>query len=227
MRDLLIPAGVSAAFAFALALTAPGAGAGQSELCVVCSQPAQTYRCRVDTANASPGEEALRLYCIFRTARDGGHGSCAAQRDAGAACDGPVKAYSYAGPEIPEALRSTVRKMRENRGGQDRFRNSPPADAPPRGEGPPETLIEMGSRAVDAGKQGVKSTGGAVRDAAGTTGRTIGKVGKTAGKQVGRTVRGAGEAARFTYDCVLSLFTDCFASSPSEEAPAGDGSPRR
>jgi hypothetical protein len=226
MRNLLLPVGGSAALLFAFALTPPEAAADQSELCIVCSQPAQTYRCRVDTANASPGKEALRLYCIFRTAKDGSHKSCAAQRNADSACEGPVKAYSYAGPEIPEKLRSTVRKMRENRTGDDRFGDNRPADAPLREDGPPETLVEMGSRAVDAGRQGVRSTGGAVRDVTGSTGRAIGKVGKTAGEQVGRTVRGAGSAARFTYDCVLSLFTDCLPTQSAEES-ANEASPRR
>lgn len=194
-------------WALALVLSPSAIKAEPTDFCVICSEPQQTYVCRVDTPRASPGEQALQLYCMVRTAKDGGHKSCSIERNANAACSGPVKAYTYDGPAIPEAVRSAVQQLRQNRPATPDPSAAPNAPAQKGGE--PDTLVKMTTRAVGASKEGVKSTGDGVKNAAGTAGKTIGKVGKKAGKQVGKTARGAKSAARYAYDCVLSLFRDC------------------
>ena len=54
----------------------PGAEAGDAAYCVTCKGPEQTYLCRVAGDVRS---DAAKLYCVVRTAKEGGHASCAAR----------------------------------------------------------------------------------------------------------------------------------------------------
>jgi hypothetical protein len=83
----------------------PGAEAGDAAYCVTCKSPDQTYRCRVAGDVRS---DAAKLYCVVRTAKEGGHASCAA-REATAGCNGVEKVYSYDGPAIPDAIAADPR----------------------------------------------------------------------------------------------------------------------
>ncbi len=93
----------TAAFAAALFLCAlHGAEAGSAAFCVTCKGPDQTYLCHV-TGDDVGRNDAAKLYCVVRTAKEGGHASCGA-REATADCHGVEKIYSYDGPSIPEEL---------------------------------------------------------------------------------------------------------------------------
>ena len=93
--------GSAAPFAAAMLFCAlPGAEAGDAAYCVTCKGPEQTYLCRVAGDVRS---DAAKLYCVVRTAKEGGHASCAA-REATAGCHGVEKVYSYDGPAIPERI---------------------------------------------------------------------------------------------------------------------------
>ena len=82
-----------------VACAAPQVFAGDASYCVTCKNPDQTYVCRVTGEDATPSD-ALKLYCVIRTAKEGNHASCSAQRsDAG--CHGIEKVYAYDGPAIP------------------------------------------------------------------------------------------------------------------------------
>jgi hypothetical protein len=78
----------------------PGAEAGDAAYCVTCKGPDQTYLCRIAGDVRS---DAAKLYCVVRTAKEGGHASCAA-REATAGCNGVEKVYSYDGPAIPDGI---------------------------------------------------------------------------------------------------------------------------
>ena len=96
-----------AAIAAGLSLCATRmAGAEQASYCVTCKNPDQTYVCRVDAGGSRPSD-ALKLYCIIRTAKEGHHASCAAERDQ-PNCQGVEKVYSYDGP-MPENIASDPR----------------------------------------------------------------------------------------------------------------------
>lgn len=211
LRDFCIGFSVSTVAVFA---AADHLRAGQTDYCVVCKDPAQTYTCRVNTPDANPGDKALQLYCIIKTAKDGDHRSCKVERKTGVDCIGPVRTYSYRGPDLPKILRPKP--------GPDAHSNPVSTETAARTEPParkgeePDTLVEITGRAVGAGKDGVEATGGAIKNAAGATGKTIGKIGKKAGKQVGKTARGASSAARYAYDCVKSLFRECGGSEEPE-----------
>ena len=109
--------GSAVPLAAALLLSAlSGAEAGDAAYCVTCKGPDQTYLCRV-TGEEVNRSDAVKLYCVVRTAKEGGHASCGA-RDADAGCNGVEKTYSYNGPGIPEGLAGDprVKKLMRSRG---------------------------------------------------------------------------------------------------------------
>ncbi len=91
-----------AAFAAGLLGLAFPAQAEEVAFCVSCQGPDQTYVCRV-TGDDLRKNDALKLYCVVRTAKDGGHASCGARNDI-SGCNGVEKIYAYNGPAMPEGL---------------------------------------------------------------------------------------------------------------------------
>ena len=95
--------GSAVPFAAAMLFCAlPAAEAGDAAFCVTCKGPDQTYLCRV-TGDAISRNDAAKLYCVVRTAKEGGHASCGA-RDATVGCHGVEKVYSYDGAANPDGL---------------------------------------------------------------------------------------------------------------------------
>lgn len=206
----------------ALATTMPGA-AGSNSFCVSCVEPDRTYVCRVETPKNNPGPGALQFYCIVRTAREEGHRSCAVTNATGGICSGIEKTYTYNGPALPPEVQATL----NNQAGTPSPAPPPAASAPlplqpspppadVKKDGPPETLVEMGARAGQAARSGLRATGSAVRNAAGNTGGAVknaaqgtGEVARESGSRVGSAARGVSRAARTAFSCVWSLFKDC------------------
>jgi hypothetical protein len=193
---------------FALAITPDAAAnAGDTTFCVTCTEPAQTYTCTVKTPEAYPGARALRLYCMVRTAKDGNHKTCGAKLSAASACSGAPKTYTYKGPAIPSALQSKAEKfLKKSQTGADAAGDSD--------DDKPDTVVKMTTRAVKSSREGLSTAGSGVRDA--TRGTT---------KRVGSAVRGAGagvgNAAKTTYNCITSLFRDCWSSDEAEPEQHG------
>jgi hypothetical protein len=80
----------------------------EATYCVTCANPDQTYLCKVTTGgSSSQASEALKLYCVVRTAKEGNHSSCSAERSS-SGCHGVEKVYSYDGP-LPEDLAANPR----------------------------------------------------------------------------------------------------------------------
>jgi len=95
-----------------LAGIAPDARAGETAFCVTCKGPDETYVCKVN-GDFGDQSDALKLYCVVRTAKDGGHASCAARDDV-AGCVGATKTYSYDVPDIPASLADDPRVKKFN-----------------------------------------------------------------------------------------------------------------
>ncbi len=132
----------------ALTLCAPPVRAGDAVYCITCKNPDQTYRCRITGVVSRPAD-ALKLYCVIRTAKEGHHTSCSAQ-GGGASCDGLVKVYDYEGPALPEGLAADPRiKELTDKVGHDRRAFAQPKSAAPK------TLFELGGRAVKASRKGI------------------------------------------------------------------------
>jgi hypothetical protein len=124
-----------------------GAEAGDATYCVTCQGPDQTYLCRV-TGEEISRNDAVKLYCVERTAKEGGHASCGA-RDASAGCNGVEKTYSYNGPGIPEGLAEDPRVKKL----MDRVQKEQKAfDKEDR-----KSLVEVTGQAVSASRRGIRN----------------------------------------------------------------------
>jgi hypothetical protein len=95
--------------------------------------------------------DALKLYCIIRTAKEGKHASCKAKRDI-EGCVGEAKVYSYEGPSLPDDIASDPRAkkwMGKLAREQKKFEK-------PKGEGP-QTLVELTGRAMSSSRRGLRN----------------------------------------------------------------------
>lgn len=91
-----------AAFVAGLTVFALPALADEAAYCVSCQGPDQTYICRV-TGDDVHKSDAMKLYCVVRTAKEGNHSTCAARGDI-TGCNGIEKIYAYSGPALPDAI---------------------------------------------------------------------------------------------------------------------------
>lgn len=195
-RGPFVLAGLTAAATMWLALPAPAAGA---DYCVTCKSPSETYRCRV-TGSGVKTSDALKLYCVIRTAKEGNHASCSAEK-ATAACVGLVKAYTYDGPAIPENVTSDprVRELQQRIERDQRTFKEPEGDEP-------TSLFDLGGRAVDASKKGLRNAGSAI-------GIGSSEPAARAPAPPPKTTRSAGaeseSLARRSYRCMRSFFRNC------------------
>ncbi len=138
----------AAGLAALLAWLAPPAFAGEASYCITCANPSQSYRCRV-VGDGAKANDAAKLYCIIRTAKEGHHSSCSAERSV-ANCAGVEKVYNYEGPSIPDEITSDPRaKSLANQVARDQQ-----AFAKPKEGAAPKTMVELGGRAVSASRQG-------------------------------------------------------------------------
>jgi len=192
--------------AAALGLLASAAEA--ADYCVHCKGPDETYRCRVTGDGAKPSD-ALKLYCVIRTAKEGNHASCSAEK-ATSDCVGLVKAYTYDGPALPSGLTSDprvkelTRKVERNR---QTFEE-------PKGE-EPKSLFELGGRAVDASRKGLRNAGSAIGIGGSETEVAPPAAPAPPAREAAAPPPAPPEAAdtrgfaRKSYDCMLSLFRNC------------------
>jgi hypothetical protein len=209
------------------------AGADQASYCVTCKNPDQTYVCRVN-AGGSKASDALKLYCVIRTAKEGHHASCAAERDS-PACHGVEKVYSYDGP-MPEDIASDPRIKQFT----DKIkRDHQTFDDKPKGD-QPKTLVELTGRAVSASRKGLRNARGALGGSSQPGDQPLpdeplplnqsdaplaaeAPPAETADASHPNRAQRAGSAvggfARKSYRCVLSLFRNC-------SDPADSGSPQ-
>jgi hypothetical protein len=147
MRRLLIIAGL---------LAAAAAPARAQEFCVVCTEPAATYRCQIE--NAGPGAaQSMQVACITEIAKQSGHAQCSVKRNVTVfECDAPVRKVSLAitgGPEVAPATKAEPLVL--------------PRDA---ANEPPRTVVEAAQRANDASKKQVEAAGTKLREAGAATG---------------------------------------------------------
>lgn len=198
----------------AVAWSAPSAMASDAEFCVTCKNPDQTYRCRVTGVGQRPSN-ALKLYCVIRTAKEGNHASCSASA-ATPTCAGVVKVYDYVGPKLPDEIATDprLRKLKQ------RIETDQANFAKPEDESP-DTLFKLGGRAVDASRKGLRNAGTAIGVVSpdDTTASTTAPAplpsedDSSWGQRVKQAAQSSGSAvgglARKSYNCMLSLFRNC------------------
>lgn len=115
--------------------------------CVACKNPDQVYRCQV-TGVGSRANDAVKLYCVVRLAKEGNHANCKTKRNI-EGCQGTAKVFSYDGPAIPPEVASDPRVQ----GLVDKIAREQDAFDKPKEGKAPKTMLEVGGRAVSASRQ--------------------------------------------------------------------------
>jgi hypothetical protein len=146
MRGYAYLTSVGVSLAAAFGALAPAA-AEDASYCVTCTGPNQTYVCHV-TGEGAGRTDALKLYCIVRTAKEGGHASCAARNEV-SSCQGVTKVYAYDGPSLPANVGHSS-AVEAEAGIDEAF------DAEPKNEAP-KTLVEATGRAYSASRRGIRN----------------------------------------------------------------------
>jgi hypothetical protein len=189
--------------------------AGEASYCVTCTGPDQVYRCKV-TGEGSKPNDALKLYCVIRTAKEGHHASCSAE-NATPACAGPEKVYAYDGPDIDEIAQDPrVKNLMK------RVEHDNKAFDKPKAEGQaPQTMVELTGRALSASRQGLRNARSALTgshegaqplpvspQATGSIQADTASNQKPAGRMQ-RASAAMGSLARRSYRCLRSFFLHC------------------
>ncbi|MCF6198263.1 MAG: hypothetical protein L3J67_02490 [Hyphomicrobiaceae bacterium] len=162
----------------------------QQDYCIKCTNPGETYICRVvSNSNSAQGKQLL---CIMNIAREHGHDSCAATTQS-QSCSGVLVQYEVSGtmttPGPPRPVNSALA--------------TPSQTAPPqRTTGEPRTLVEFTKKATKATKKSFKSAGKDTSKAFKKTGKKITKFTKKVGKNITK-------ATKTTWKCITSLFFSC------------------
>jgi hypothetical protein len=171
----------------AAAISAPAAGA---EYCVSCSGPDATYRCAVEGSLAGAAADSReQLACVKELAQSLGHESCSVSRRTPDLCPGELKVVAAPLRETPLPIGEPAPEA-----------NLPPTPAADESSEPktPKTVEELAKQTVQSSKEGLQKAGQAVSGTA-----------KTAGEQIGKASSAVGNAAKKTWNCLISLFSDC------------------
>lgn len=210
----------------AVAMAAATGAVGAGEYCVQCQGPDAVYRCAEDGGGAAGAN--LQFVCVSELARQGGHESCSVRRQSAATCDGPLR--TVAAPSLPVAVPGQPAPSREGMppaAGVAPLPSSadtaaqplpPPAAVAPQGE--PRTVEEAAKGLVQSSGRGLQNAGSAVAATTGKTADVVTGTAKTAGgmvvdgarsagQAVGTAGKAVGHAAKKSWDCVVSLFSDC------------------
>jgi len=181
-----------AGLAVGLLTVASPSSAKEATYCVTCTGPDQTYLCRVDAGGAK-ASDALKLYCVIRTAKEGGHASCSAVH--GSSCNGIEKVYSYDGP-LPDDIASGVKKFQKKIERENKTFEKP---------GETDTLVGLTGRAVRNARDRL---GGSSQPADQPLPQEAQAPAPPAPQETQAAESKPGFARR-SYRCMMSLFRNC------------------
>ncbi len=167
---------------------AVAAPATAAEYCVTCASPAAMYACVVEgAAPDAPPDAREQLLCIAALAKSGNHESCSVPRSAPKPCPGILKIVALPEAGLPALPADAARADPD--GAAEGAEPAPKA---------PRTVEELAKKTVETSQQGLETAGKAVTGTA-----------KKAGEKVEEAGGAVGRAAKKTWDCMLSLFSDC------------------
>ncbi len=185
-------------------LCASSLSARAESYCVACYGPDAVYRCVVaDAPDGAPPDPRHQIQCIKQIAKSDGHARCSVERFTAAGCDGALRVINpsqAAIPLTPPPPNAATAPAPVNAPG------NPPAGGPeplaqPAVDGPaepPKTVEELAKTTVDSTKKGLDKLGTSVKTTTEKAGEKIGGVGDA-----------IGNAAKKSWDCVTSLFSNC------------------
>lgn len=183
---------------FALATLALGWAvipASAGEICVVCSEPAQSYRCGFEGETAAPASGAgFQLACIKELATRGGHKSCSIDRArASGPCDGLLVALPHPGEAAAAATAPAVAPPPVAAAAPV----AAPASIAPKDQ-PPATVEALAKATVEQSKKDWEKANATVQETTSEAGQGLKKAGNA-----------VGTAVKKSWDCVVSLFSSC------------------
>ena len=200
---------IAAAFAVAPVVLRPALAA---EYCVTCAGPAAMYACAVegDAADA-PINPRMQLLCIQELARQGGHETCSVPRSAPQPCPGVMRMVAAPAdvapiPSAAQPANAGPAAAPSPGEGQEAAQEPAPAPEADAGNIPaaggkkkePRTVEELAAQTVEASKKGLQKAGDAVTGTA-----------EKAGDKVGEAGSAVGTAAKKTWHCLSSFFSEC------------------
>jgi hypothetical protein len=166
--------------------------------CVACYSPDAVYRCVVADApaNAAP-DPRNQVQCIKQLAKSGGHARCSVERFTAVGCSGPERIISPSTSALPVApppkAAAPLQETTPSDAGSE--------NAAPEGTAvaqPPKTVEELAKSTVETTKKGLDDVTGTVKS---TT--------EKAGEQIGGVGGSIGNAAKKSWNCLSSFFSDC------------------
>lgn len=162
----------------------------QQDYCIKCSNPEQTYICRIVSSGAQT--QGKQFLCILNIAKENGHDSCTATAE-GTSCSGVLVQYDLSGMAPPlETMEQTA--IPDAPTNQTKVQNN--------GNDEPKTLVEFTKEATKATKKSINSAGRDTGKAIKNTGSKI----KHFTNKVGRNIK---KATKNTFECITSLFSSC------------------
>lgn len=177
--------------------------AGAAEICVKCTGPDASYDCVVN--GATSGDTVTKLYCITALAKVGPHASCAIDRNSVSPCQGERKEFTIparvdgpfggaseqnASTGIPEASPNGVAPVVS----QEHADEPPPPQAA--SDAPPKTVQEMVEKSP-------------VSASLAETQKNAGNAAKSAGTALEKAGSAVGSAAKTSWKCLSSFFSNC------------------
>lgn len=216
---------ISALAGVASALVLAHAGtAWASEVCVKCTGPDASYACVVDSGTSSSSDSAINLYCISALAQSGQHASCAIDRNSAAPCQGVRKELPApadfglgrdddepdrdASAEHPRASDEHVNKPPAQEGASAP-KSSPAASADGGGVGTNDAETKDAKPAAAQSDAPPRTVQEMVEKGAQSASKSVSDANKSAGDTMKKAGSAVGNAAKSTWKCLSSFFSDC------------------
>lgn len=166
--------------------------------CVACYSPDAVYRCVVaDAPESAAPDPRNQVQCIKQLARSGGHARCSVERFTSVGCSGPERMISPSTAAVPVAPLPKAAAPSQDPVSSAAALESVAPEAPAAAQ-PPKTVEEMAKSTVETTKKSLDGVTGTVKT---TT--------EKAGEQIQGVGGSIGQAAKKSWNCISSFFSDC------------------
>lgn len=176
--------------------------AGAADICVKCTGPDASYDCVVN--GSASADTVTKLYCITALAKVGSHASCTIDRASVSPCQGERKEFTIparvdgpfgvpleqnAGNPSPPAVNGVAPLA-----GREQVGEQPPPQTA--NDGPPKTVKDMVEKSQ-------------VSASLAETQKSAGDAAKSAGTALEKAGAAVGSAAKTSWKCLSSFFSNC------------------
>lgn len=191
----------------ALVAASAAASGAAADICVACTGPDASYACKVDTAAMPSDDPRLKLLCITELAKAGGHQSCTVSRAVTAPCPGEVKPLAAPGLDAPPPAAPAASTPAPANAGN--VPAPPPAAAAPVESEDSVTTVPKSTPPPKTVQEAVENGASGTGDALKKTGEGAANVAEQAGGAMQKAGKAVGDAAKSTWKCLSTLFSDC------------------